>query len=550
MFFNNKFNIVRTTILCVLYVGCSLLQTLLAMGIIQFTHLLGFITPTSFNGCVSAIKLSLVILIVICSNGRHSKLAIIIQLINVSYMFIGMIESRNLESIPGIFLVIFGIISCYLLDNYLNKVQQNEKDLDRAAYVDPLTNCLNRRGLIRELNVKASLGKEFYLIFLDLDNFKQVNDLLGHNVGDELLTDISSKWSSLPFDNYILSRLGGDEFAMIVESDSKQYMNIFIKAVLKAMGSINPKFSSIITASAGIAHHTKDTSNVKQLLIYADTAMYNAKKSGKNTYCYFDKKAYRELERRYLTEEDLRFALANNTFEILYQPQFDITNKKIIGLEALLRMRGKDREFVNTQEFINVAEKSGLIYDIDLWVIKNTLLRSMDFIKKHPDVVVSVNVSGKHVIAPDFLEYVLECLEKSKFPPTNLKIEITESSYLKNLDAAVKVANDLKKLGITIALDDFGTGYSSLAYLARIPFDLLKIDKSFIDNIELEKQKANFVDVIIKLGHLMNCKVIAEGVENDEQLDTLVVLGCDYIQGFLWGKPETLMNIESIISNS
>jgi polar amino acid transport system substrate-binding protein len=238
--------------------------------------------------------------------------------------------------------------------------------------------------------------------------------------------------------------------------------------------------------------------------------------------------------------------LANNSFELLYQPQFDVKDKKLVGFESLLRLRGKDGKFINTQEFINIAEKSGLIYEIDLWVVKNVLLQTADYIKQRPDIEISVNVSGKHLAIPGFVNYFVECLDKANFNPCNLKVEITESSYIKDFEEAVKVINRLKGIGIKIALDDFGTGYSSLSYLSRLPSDLLKIDKSFIDDIEIDKNKLNFVDIIIKLGHLMENKVIAEGVENTEQLSLLSFLGCDYIQGYVWGKPMTLEDIKKI----
>lgn len=544
MFFNNKFNRIRTICFSIIYIICSLIQSFIGQGRMTLNFLPENIPSVTLNGCFSTIALYSIILIVICSNGKHFKTALVLQGIELVYIIIPILKFHSIGSLPAIFQTIFGIAVTIILALYIRKVKINEQNLNTIVYIDALTGCLNRRGLIRELSIKSNLGKEFYLIFLDLDNFKQINDLLGHSIGDQLLKDISERWSNLPFLRYTLFRLGGDEFAIILESSDINKIERFMEELFKSMESIDVKFSSIITTSAGIAHHTKDTTDINQLLIYADTAMYNAKKAGKNTYKYFDMKSYKELAKRYLTEEDIRRALNRNTFELRYQPQYDIKSHELIGLEALLRMKNKYGNYTKTQDFINVAEKSCLIYDIDLWVIKNVLFESANFVKEHPNVEVSVNVSGKHIIAFGFTEYLINCLKEADFPPTNLKIEITESSYIKNIDDAVRIIKSLKSLGIKIALDDFGTGYSSLSYLSRIPVDLLKIDKSFVDNIELDKNKSNFVDVIIKLGHLMNCKVIAEGVENDEQLDILLFLGCDYIQGFIWGKPMELSEID------
>lgn len=444
----------------------------------------------------------------------------------------------------GLGLSLFEIALVYTLWCYIKHLKKYEAELGIFAFTDQLTGCLNRRGLLRELTIRAELEKKFYLCFLDLDSFKQINDTLGHEAGDELLIEISAIWSHIKSKvPYTVYRLGGDEFAIIYETMNKEWTTDFIADVLQSTTKLQPKFSNYVTASAGLALFGIDTSDVQQLLSYADTAMYKAKLSGKNCFYFFDQDMYHEIMKRYIIEKDLRDALKNNSFTMLYQPQYALSNHHLVGFESLIRLRGKDGEFINTQDFIKVAEKSGLIYDIDLWVMHNVMKQTKDFVTLHPDVEISINVSGKHITSPGFVKKIIDSLAMTGFPPKNLKIEITESSYIRYIDEAIDAIQRLKALGVKTALDDFGTGYSSLNYLSRIPVDLLKIDKSFVDDILLLNSERSFIDIVIKLGHLTGCKVIAEGVENEEQLDTLAVLGCDQIQGYIWGKPMELSKL-------
>ena len=448
----------------------------------------------------------------------------------------------------GVALSLLGCCLIYALRCYIKRLKKDEEDLDKAAYTDLLTGCLNRRGLLRELAMKSEMGKSFYLIFIDLDNFKQVNDTLGHEAGDELLCDIATTWSKVqskfPF---TICRLGGDEFAIIYETKDKEITRAFITNILRSATTLQSKFFTSISASAGLALYDEDTSDLQQLLSYADTAMYKAKLGGKNDYYFFDQDMYQEIMNRYLTEKDLKNAIKNDLFEMLYQPQYEINTHKLIGFESLIRLKNKKGEYINTQQFIQIAEKSGLIYDIDMWVMHNVMKQTRDFVLLHPEVEVSINISGKHITNKGFIEAVIDSLSETKFPAKNLKIEITESSYIRHIDEAAQVVQRLKTLGIKTALDDFGTGYSSLSYLSKMTVDMLKIDKSFVDKILTKEGDKSFVDIIIKLGHLMNCKVIAEGVEDQNQLSALAFLGCDYVQGYVWGKPTHLEDLSNCL---
>lgn len=540
MYFNNKHNWIRTLISSIGYMSCIVLQTLIGRGLIP-----DFLGNTfSINGVIGVISFSFILFIIIGSNGKHLITALTLQILNLSYLTVMVVALKNYAPLPSVILNCVGIIICFILSKYLKQLAKNEITIDTLIYIDNLTGLLNKQGFIKELYVKSNLGKEFYLAMIDLNDFRRINDITNHSEGDKILKNLAQLWSMIP-KRFTMSYFGGSTFALVSDCE-KYYMDEIISEIFDSIRLVNKEHNVVITVAVGISHYTQDTADVDQLITYAEAAMIQSKDVGKNKFTYFDSDSYKLLKKRYLTERDVRNALANDSFELLYQPQFSIKDHKVVGFESLLRLRGKDGKFVNTQEFINIAEKSGLIYEIDLWVIKNVLVQTADYVKNRPDVDISVNVSGKHITLPGFTDYIIKCLDFANFNPNNLKIEITESSYIKDFDESIKVMDKLKSIGIKIALDDFGTGYSSLSYLARLPSDLLKIDKSFIDDMEIDRGKCNFVDVIIRLGHIMNNKVIAEGVENTEQLALLSFLGCDYIQGYVWGKPMSLEEIKLI----
>lgn len=517
-------------------------------GRVPFLNTISKASAVTFNGCMTACQIFVFCLAMIVSNGKVFKLAFIMNIIMLFLALLNLAHDGFVSCGAGVALSLLGCCLIYALRCYIKRLKKDEEDLDKAAYTDLLTGCLNRRGLLRELAMKSEMGKSFYLIFIDLDNFKQVNDTLGHEAGDELLCDIATAWSKVqskfPF---TICRLGGDEFAIIYETKDKEITRAFITNILRSATTLQSKFFTSISASAGLALYDEDTSDLQQLLSYADTAMYKAKLGGKNDYYFFDQDMYQEIMNRYLTEKDLKNAIKNDLFEMLYQPQYEINTHKLIGFESLIRLKNKKGEYINTQQFIQIAEKSGLIYDIDMWVMHNVMKQTRDFVLLHPDVEVSINISGKHITNKGFIETVIDSLSETKFPAKNLKIEITESSYIRHIDEAAQVVQRLKTLGIKTALDDFGTGYSSLSYLSKMTVDMLKIDKSFVDKILTKEGDKSFVDIIIKLGHLMNCKVIAEGVEDQNQLSALAFLGCDYVQGYVWGKPTHLEDLSNCL---
>lgn len=540
MYALNRYNWINTLISSIGYMVCIILQTLIGLG--QMLDVFG--DSFSINGILGIVAFSFVISIIIGSKGKHLKVAVIIQIINILFLSLSVIFRKLYTPLPSLILSCVSIIVCCTLSKYLKQLSENASTIDNLIYLDSLTGLLNKRGFMKELYVKSNQGKEFYLAMIDLNDFRRISDITNHSEGDRILKNIAQSWLKIPMD-FTVSYFGGGTFALVSEC-KKYYIDNIISEMFNSIKFIDSEYNVLITLAVGISHYTQDTNNIDQLVTYAGTAMIKSKEAGKNKVTYFDYDSYNLIKNRYNIERNVRNALVKNKFEILYQPQFSLLEHTVVGFESLLRLRDSNGNFINTQDFINIAENSGLIYEIDLWVIKNVLMQTSEYVKERPEVDISVNVSGKHITTPGFIDYIVRCLELANFNPNNLKIEITESSYIKDFEDAIKAIDKLKNIGVKIALDDFGTGYSSLSCLTRLPSDLLKIDKSFIDGIELDQSKCNFVDIIIKLGHIMNNKVIAEGVENTEQLTILSVLGCDYIQGYVWGKPMSFEEVKYI----
>lgn len=498
-------------------------------------------TIMSVNGCLSVIQLCIISLFCVLSKGKTFFLSVFFQTLNITLNAVSVLRSSNFQSSPGIMMALLGIVLLVILNSYLKQLKMDEIALDTVSYTDSLTNCLNRRGFMRELEVKASIGKNFYVVLLDIDNFAQINNKLGFKVGDKILIELADFYLSLNLPCVqIVARVGADEFALILEDNFIQDEHF---ALLVNLASLQEKYNDTLKISAGVVHFSRDTTDVEQLFFYADIALRSAK-ARRSGFAYFNKEFYKEIASQYLTEEDIKDALKKNTFELKYQPQYTTANKELFGFETLIRMKNKQNEYVNTQNFIDIAERSDLIFDIDCWVIKNAMIQMKPLIEKNNKIKLAVNVSGKNISSLPFIDYLRKCLNDTGFNPSNLKIEITETAVINNFDDLVVIISELIKMGITIALDDFGTGYSSLSYLSRISADLLKIDKSFVDEIEKNRE---LVKIMILLGHLTHSKVIAEGVETEQQVEILRELGCDFIQGYIWGRPMSLEQIKPLV---
>ncbi|MDF2878468.1 MAG: sensor- diguanylate cyclase/phosphodiesterase [Clostridia bacterium] len=421
-----------------------------------------------------------------------------------------------------------------------------QKSLHQMAYYDHLTGLPNRLHLYENLThqLKNFPDRQKALLFIDLDNFKFINDTLGHAVGDELISNIGSRLKNLLITEHIISRLGGDEFIICLY----QYTDLddVQEASKKIIQCLDQPFkirnSTLhVTMSIGIALYPQHGTTSDELLKNADIAMYKAKARGKNRYVVYDNEMNASIKERMLIEENLRTALSHDEFRVYYQPQVDTKTQQICGFEALIRWQNKDLGVVPPLKFIPIAEETHLIIPIGHWVLK----QACSFLKTLYDqgfsaLTMSVNISMLQLVQEDFIESVMSILQLTGLPPHYLELEITESILMESYEAISLKLHQLRLAGIQIALDDFGQGYSSLSYLKRylkrLPINTLKIDKLFIDNIGLSAAENELADVIVMIGRRMGLTVLAEGVETKEQLDYLKHHQCDKIQGYYFSE--------------
>ena len=436
--------------------------------------------------------------------------------------------------------------------------KQAEKRIHQLAYYDDLTGLPNRvmfsEYLGHAITRARRSSEKLAVLFLDIDDFKRVNDTLGHQSGDVLLQEAAERLSRcLRESDYIavaddpdkpggvLARQGGDEFIILLPGikhvhDPSAVANRIIESFFQPI-DVNGH-ECYTSASIGISIYPSDGDQSEDLIKNADNAMYHAKDRGKNGYQYFQESMNTAVAERLAMETKLRKAFDNKQFALFYQAQVDAVNSEMIALEALLRWRDPEAGLIPPNDFIPVAEQTGLIIPIGEWVLYEACRQGAAWQKEgYPRVRISVNVSTVQFSRDGFVNTIQRALTESKFDPTCLEIEITESAIMSNPKGATDVLAEIKALGVSIALDDFGTGYSSLNYLRRFPIDTLKVDRSFIEDVDKNPQDEQIVAAIVAMAHAMNLRVVAEGVETRDQLRVVSENDCDLIQGFLFSRP-------------
>ncbi|MDX8435367.1 EAL domain-containing protein [Mesorhizobium abyssinicae] len=418
-----------------------------------------------------------------------------------------------------------------------------EQEIIRLAHYDPLTGLANRRSFNSRLEAEIAAagrggkGGQLALMLLDLDRFKEVNDLFGHAAGDAMLQKVAQCASAKLRHGQMLARLGGDEFAIIAPNlPDPQAAGRIAEAVLSAMREENrlSPGGGLVSASIGIALYPLDADEQASLVSHADTALYRAKAEGKDTYRYFEASMGAEARDRRVMEHDLRQAVARGEFRLVYQPQKEISTGRMIGFEALLRWHHPDHGDISPAVFIPVAEDSGAIIQIGEWVLSAACEEAARW--KNP-LMVAVNVSAVQLHNPNFSRKVHEVLLRSGLAPGRLELEITETALVKDMPRALAALRQIKALGVRVAMDDFGTGYSSLSNLRAFPFDKIKIDGSFIKSVDRNGQVAAIVRAVLGLGRGLGLPVLAEGVETLGELRFLDAEDCEIGQGFYLGRP-------------
>jgi polar amino acid transport system substrate-binding protein len=426
-----------------------------------------------------------------------------------------------------------------LLSSTLKK-KQNE--ILHLMYEDPLTGMWNRRYFQKALEDTIRHGNtDAALFYLDLDRFKIVNDTYGHRTGDRMLKEVASRLiRSLEGIEAIVSRLDGDEFTIILPLVRNQGMAS--DTANRILHTLSEPFhfqhrEIHISASIGIALYPKNTFDPETLCRYADIAMYEAKKN-RNTCQFFSEQLNRVILEKANMETGLRKSLGNGELQLYYQPKFHLNEMRMVGAEALLRWHSTELGVIPPSEFIPVAEETGLIHVLGEWALRTVCEQNQRWIDEgHPPLRISVNVSVKQLQTEDIVKRVAEALSISRLSAQWLELELTESVFMDGNPVIVQQIQQLREMGVTISIDDFGAGYSSLAYLKSLPADLIKIDKSFILCMLQQEEGTAIVQTIINLGHLLKKRVLAEGIEDEDQLIELRRLGCDDGQGFYLSKP-------------
>lgn len=432
------------------------------------------------------------------------------------------------------------------LKRKLAKIENLNKELEVIAYYDTLTGLPNREKFTQFINEevhKAILNSSNIAVaFFDVDNLKTINDTLGHDFGDALLQDMTRRIKAFEKQNVATSRFGGDEFLLLLknfetEEDVTKLLSLIRKELYKPYTIFNTEIKSSV--SIGLALFPQDAKTAQELIKNADIAMTEAKNRGKNCINSFHSLLGQTLKQRTLLEQKLFTAWEEKTFELFYQPQFDVVSRELRGFEALIRWRDSELGNVSPEDFIPIAEENRLIIPLGNWVLETACTTLASWKKKYNfSGVMSVNVSPIQLQSQSFLLTLETILQKTLIDPRSLEIEITEGIFVECEDETISILNKIKSLGVGISLDDFGTGYSSLSYLPKIPLTTLKIDKSFIDNITNRSSlEFDITDAIIGLVTKQGINTVAEGIETLEQYEIMKLINCKTVQGFLTGKP-------------
>jgi len=429
------------------------------------------------------------------------------------------------------------------------KILTQKDKLDHIAHHDSLTDLPNRVLLNNRLEQaiqNATRHKTFLSVyFIDLDNFKVINDSLGHAIGDKVLQDVTVRLKNILRINDTLARWGGDEFIVLVEDIKEiEHSSVLAKKILNALQEsflVDDK-ELYVTSSIGISLYPRDSKNIENLIKYADSAMYKAKDEGKNNFKFYSNDMTKNAFERVVMEASIRNAINKEEFVVYYHPQIDAKNHKLIGVEALVRWKHPEAGLIAPFKFIPLAEETGLITQIDTLVMDIAMEQFSKWYKDgHNPGVLSINLAVKNLEEKNYIDKLQNCIDKYSLDTSYLVLELTESDIMKKPKSSIEKLNKINSLGINIAIDDFGTGYSSLSYLTKLPIKELKIDKSFIDDIENDEDEdgngKTIIKAIIAMANTLNLTLMAEGVEEEIQKDFLVENGCNNIQGYYYAKP-------------
>jgi diguanylate cyclase (GGDEF)-like protein len=445
------------------------------------------------------------------------------------------------------------------LEKSSEALRESKEKFRHAAFHDSLTDLPNRNYFIETLGFSLKKAKQnvkfnFAVLFLDLNRFKTINDSLGHSTGDRLILNVAKRLSTALREGDLVARFGGDEFGIILNDISSldeavEFAEI-IKHKLAKPFTLNGRqvFTSV---SIGIARGNEHYSEAEDVLRDADIAMYYAKEAG-TTYVVFNPSMHTKAVTLLQLETDLRCAIDRNELLAYYQPIIDLATMRLVGFETLMRWNHPQRGIIPPNEFIPVAEDTGLIVPLTLWILRKSCNQLVEWQKESPSnmgLMMSVNLSGKHFAHPDLVHQIKGIIDETQINPRNVKLELTESAIMENAETAISMLTQIRETGIQVSIDDFGTGYSSLSYLHRFPIDMLKVDRSFVSSMEDGTENGEIVRTVIALAKTLGLSVVAEGIETIHQLHQLRVLGCEYGQGYLFSRPVPVDEVEKILAD-
>jgi diguanylate cyclase (GGDEF)-like protein len=445
------------------------------------------------------------------------------------------------------------VVSVLAVGRDITEIDHYRRSIHRLAFYDVLTDLPNRALLTERMHQTISdayqHGYRFALLLLDLDRFKNINDTLGHSQGDLLLRDAAERLQQCVQTYDMVARLGGDEFAILLpqmrEDDDVSAMADNIVEVFDQPFQISGR-ELFISASIGVAMYPNDSADIDALFRYADSAMYHAKKLGRNNFQFYIRELTTRSDERMAMETALRYARTNNELELYYQPQVDLATGHTTGAEALLRWNRRENGMIMPDKFISLAEDSGLIVGIGEWVLLTACQTAVNWnTGRSIPFKIAVNLSTRQFLQNDLLASVRHILQETQCRPEWLKLEITESLLLDDSSEILDMLNAFDTMGLALSIDDFGTGYSALSYLNRFPVSQIKIDRSFVCDIPYDQEKSELVKAMISIAHALNLELVAEGVETREQADYLNKHGCLSGQGYLFGKPMSQAELET-----
>ncbi|WP_195573966.1 putative bifunctional diguanylate cyclase/phosphodiesterase [Paenibacillus sp. 1001270B_150601_E10] len=530
------------------------------LAAIAFFAFFNALPDLSFDKLVSVMYLSLILLAFLLP----SPLPIFLAAGYFLYFIPSYSPEEPMEMIRTIMIgiivntILYSLLAFYLRnlkqENAVNvelnaKLNQALGKLEHIAYYDTLTKLPNRELLMERMFEELTKEAKTAVLFLDLDHFKNVNDMMGHNAGDRMLQDVASLLSDTVGHSCFISRYAGDEFVLLMRYQQQDEIEALVEQLIHAFRTpflIDHK-QIYATLSVGISLYPEDSRDADTLIQYADKAMYSVKSGDKNGFRFFSAIKSEELLRQVKLENDLRSAVSRRELAVHYQPLVEMSTGRIRGLEALLRWTHPELGPVSPSVFIPLAEQTGVIVELGEWVLNEACgqVRAWQ-LSGNPDLTLAVNISIRQFRSPKFASKVISILENTDFEPALLELEITES-LVQNLNESVMILGELKRQGIKISIDDFGTGYSSLSVLRHLPVDLLKIDRSFTQEMTTAIPAASIVKLIIDIGHSMNLQVICEGIENLQEFKMLQQYGCEIGQGFYFHRPSSPEEIETLL---